>query len=189
MPYDPKRHDRRSIRLPDYDYRQPGGYFVTICAQNRVCLFGEIIERRMRLNAAGQMIHAVWSTLPRRFPQMETDAFVIMPNHVHGIIVLTDDPNVGASLVDAQEDGAPTRAAPTGSSASLGDIVGAFKSMTTVRYIDGVKNDGWPVFDKRVWQRNYYEHIIRNRKDLERIRRYIQENPARWDRDRYHIAP
>ncbi len=209
MPYDPEQHHRRSIRLPDYDYAQPGGYVVTICVQGHVRLFGEVVEGRMFLNPAGQMVHAVWNDVSRRFPRAETDAFIVMPNHVHGIVVLTGrsapaNPAVGASLVGAQNADAqptdadapnappssgraPTRGAPT-SSPSLGDVVGGFKSITTVQYTRGVTNDGWPRFNKHLWQRNYYEHVLRERRDLDRTRRYVAENPARWGNDRYYVT-
>jgi len=160
------RH-RRSIRLRGYDYTQAGAYFVTICTQDRACLFGEIIDGQMRLNDRGAMVHQEWINLPHRFPNIDLDAFIVMPNHIHGIIVITDVDPVGAGLVPAlpsapNEEGvtisgasgatrATTRVAPT-----AGGTVGAFKSITTVRYTHGVKHYG------RLWQRNYYEHIIRN---------------------------
>ncbi len=162
----------------------------------------------MRLNPAGAMIQQVWYALPDRFPTMQLDAFVVMPNHIHAIIVLTDPTinnpqatdspnNVGAPLVgapadDDMVDGAGTRPAPTTrdsarrGTVSLGDVVGAFKSITTRQYIDGVNHRGWTPFVKRLWQRNYWERVIRNKRELDRIRRYIEENPARWYWDRYH---
>lgn len=204
------RFNRRSIRLKGYDYSQAGAYFITIVAQDRMHLFGEVGKGEMQLNAAGRMILAEWEALPQRFPTVEIDAFVVMPNHVHGIIVIigTDKvaaggganvgENVGAGVaadvgsglvhapnnitpptVGATTDGATTRVAPT-----IGDIVGAFKSITTVSYTRGVKQCGWPPFPGRLWQRNYYEHIIRNDEALNRIRRYIADNPAQWALDR-----
>lgn len=188
MKYDPAKHHRRSIRLRGYDYSQAGAYFITLCTQDRACLFGDVADGVMRLNDAGQMVCAEWEALPQRFPTIVLDAFVVMPNHAHGIII-TDHAgvgDVGAGLVPAQDmpdltgaTGATTRVAPT-----VGDIVGAFKSVTTVLYTRGVKQSGWPAFRGRLWQRNYYEHIIRNEKSLNRIRKYILDNPARWDMDR-----
>jgi REP element-mobilizing transposase RayT len=170
MPYDPNRHHRRSIRLKGYDYSQAGAYFITLCTQDRACLFGRVMNGEMRLNDAGRMVLAEWNRLPERFPQVVVDAFVVMPNHVHGILVITDPaPTVGAT----------TRVAPT-----VGNIIGAFKSRVTVEYIRGVKTPGWPPFRGRLWQRNYYEHIIRNERALNAIRQYIMENPRRWHRDR-----
>jgi len=214
-----KRH-RRSIRLKGYDYSQEGAYFLTVCTQGRLRLFGDIIAGEMELNAAGRMVRTEWDALPQRFPTAELDAFVVMPNHIHGIIVIhnvappgaTSNPDapVGAGLVPARDrsrrpdgflrpggfprpdrsqpldgttmlDRATTRVAPT-----VGDIVGAFKSRTTVAYGRGVRQLGWPPFDGRVWQRNYYEHIIHDDASLARIRRYIRDNPMQWADDPYN---
>jgi len=184
MPYDPNRHHRRSIRLKGYDYSQAGAYFITLCTQDRACLFGKVVNGEMRLNDAGRMVLAEWNRLPERFPQVVLDAFVVMPNHVHGILVITDPaPTVGATVGATPTVGATTRVAPT-----VGNIIGAFKSRVTVEYIRGVKTSGWPPFRGRLWQRNYYEHIIRNERALNAIRRYILENPLRWHLDRENLA-
>lgn len=172
MKFDPQKHHRRSIRLGDYDYSQPGAYYVTIDVQDRQCLFGNIVNNEMMLNEAGKMIDEQWNALPERFPNIELDVYVIMPNHFHGIIVI-----VGASLVDAHPAVAQIP------NPTLGDIVGAFKSIATNEYIKGVTTNSWPRFHKRLWQRNYYEHGIRDEVDLNRIRDYIQSNPANWDED------
>lgn len=103
---------RRSLRLQGYDYAQAGAYFVTICTQERACMFGEIVDGQMRLNPAGEMVHRVWTEIPAHAPDVDIDAFVVMPNHIHGIIVLTGSTPVGAGLVPAR-DGATTRVAPT----------------------------------------------------------------------------
>jgi putative transposase len=206
--YNPDKHHRRSIRLKGYDYAQAGAYFVTICAQNRECLFGGVVNGRMVLNDAGRMVQTEWEQLRERFPTVELDAHVVMPNHFHAVVIITDSNDavsVGAGLVPAP-DGATTRVAPTGTGGAdgyrvaptttrvaptdvdtrhptLGDIVGAFKSLTTNAYIRGVRELGWPPFDKRLWQRNYYERIVRNEGELNRIRRYIENNPANWETD------
>jgi REP element-mobilizing transposase RayT len=159
MRYDPDKHHRRSIRLNGYDYQRPGAYFVTICVQGRARLFGNVVEGEMRHNAAGQMVASEWEGLVERFSGIALDAYVVMPDHFHAIIMLADVPTP-----DTQ----------------LGDVIGAFKSLTTNRYIRAVRDFGWPPFDRQLWQRNYYEHIIRDEADLERIRVYIQSNPARW---------
>jgi putative transposase len=302
------KYHRKSIRLKGYDYSQAGAYFVTIVTQNRQHLFGEVKNGGMVLNAAGEKVEQIWHTLPERFPQIELDAFVVMPNHVHGIIVITDDQTtvistesaretplhqpeqpkdvinqteqmndpsafmmdqtVGAGLVPApmqtdnqpplhqtnQTDdettlgktermndetppvtnqtvgaglvpaliqpahqttlgktehmkdeteliahrtpGAPTRGAPTehknASFATtpddqkrslLGDVVGAFKSLTTHAYVMGVREHGWPPFDKRLWQRDYYERIIRSENALTKARAYTEANPQNWEND------
>jgi len=152
--------NRRSIRLKGYDYSGPGAYFVTICTRNRMCMFGHIATGEMRLNDAGQMVQSVWDGIPAHYTGIETDAFVVMPNHVHGIVII---------------------AGATGM--SLPDVVHRFKTMTTKRYVDGVKQNGWPWFDGKLWQRNYWEHIIRNEHELNRVREYITNNPAKWDMD------
>ncbi len=174
-------HNRRSIRLKGYDYARPGGYFVTICTQDRACLFGEVVGGKMMLNDAGRMVARWWDELNRKFSNVKTDAFVIMPNHIHGIIMIepaASEP-VGADLRVCPD-------APSGAhvGAPLPVIVQWFKTMTTNAYIRGVKQSRWPAFHRRLWQRNYYERIIRDGSALERIRTYIANNPAKWDRDR-----
>jgi putative transposase len=185
MTSDRERHHRRSIRLKGYDYSQAGAYFVTICTQGRACLFGEVVGGVMRPGEAGQMIQSVWDEMPPFYPGVETDEFVVMPDHVHGIVVL-----VGATT-GATTGGRPYTDPPDGVGAdgvgavlSLGDVVHRFKTMTTRRYVDGVKQNGWAAFPGRLWQRNYYERIIRDEKSLHRIRQYILDNPARWAFDR-----
>ena len=189
MTYDPERHRRRSIRLKGYDYSQPGAYFITLCTQDRACLFGQVVDGEMRLNEAGRMIRAQWEGLSLRFPAIEWDVFVVMPNHVHGVIVIAGADNVradivGAGLVPALIHGATMCGATTRVAPTVGDIVGAFKSMTTLIYTRGVKHSGWPSFRGQLWQRNYYEHIIRNDESLNRVREYIAKNPLQWELDR-----
>ena len=196
MKFDPQKHHRRSSRLKNYDYSQAGAYYVTINVQNRECLFGEIVDFEMILSDAGKMIEEQWLALIERFPNIELDVYQIMPNHSHGIIVIVEP--VGATLAvshrrargtnggvarnmdtkDIHGNGAGIKPAPT-----LGDIIGAFKSITTHEYIKGVDNKNWLQFHKRLWQRNYYEHVVRDEADLNRIRDYIQSNPANWDED------
>jgi len=185
--YDPERHHRRSIRLKGYDYTQPSAYFVTICTQDRTCLFGEVADGKMRMNEAGLMVQSVWDQLPAFYPGVGTDAFIVMPNHVHGIVVTEPTP-VGAGLVPAHNGITPENRATTRVALTVGDVVGAFKSRVTVAYTRGVKKSGWPPFPGRFWQRNYYEHIIRNDESLNRIRQYILDNPARWAFDRENPA-
>jgi REP element-mobilizing transposase RayT len=185
MTHNQARHHRRSIRLKGYDYARSGAYFVTVCAQGRTCLFGEVVNGVMRANNAGRMLEAVWDDLPVFYRGVDIDAFAVMPNHIHGIIVLVGAaprgrPGIGA---DGRPDSGQAQGpAPTG--LSLGEVVRRFKTMTTKRYADGVENLGWPAFPGRLWQRNYYEHVIRDDESLDRIRRYIVDNPARWAVDR-----
>jgi putative transposase len=191
VPYDRERHHRRSIRLRNYEYAQSGAYFVTICVQNHLCLFGDVVDGEMRWNDAGRMIKTIWQRLPKRFPVIEPDASIVMPNHFHAI-VLVGAPLVGAldaravvgdpDEANAARGRAPTRGAPT--SPALGDIIGAFKSLTTTEYARGIHERDWPPFQGRLWQRNYYEHVIRDDDALNRIREYILTNPLGWTLDR-----
>jgi putative transposase len=183
-------HDRRSLRLQGYDYAQAGAYFVTVCTQDRACLLGNTMDEEVRLSDAGSMVQAVWDELSDHYPGAETDAFVVMPNHIHGIIVLVGSGTVVGVGPCAYPDhnqtpkriGQPRGVAPTG--LSLSDMVHRFKTLTTKRYADGVKECGWPPFRARLWQRNYYEHVIRNERELDKIREYIATNPLRWALDR-----
>jgi putative transposase len=163
MTYDPQKHHRRSIRLKGFDYSQSSIYYITICVQDRQCLFGTIETDRMLLNDPGNMVLEQWLELSLRFPSIILDKFVIMPDHFHGIIYTTDN----------------TLSKPT-----LGEIVGSFKSIVTCKYIDGVNNKNWIPFNKRLWQRNYYERIVRNDLELQNIQQYIENNPANWQPDR-----
>lgn len=180
-----RQKQRQSIRLKRYDYSSPGAYCITICIQNRACLLGEIHRGVVQLSDAGRMVQQAWLQLPERFPQIALDAFVIMPNHIHGILVLTNP--VGASLVGDQNGGrAPTRDAPTESRPILGEVVGAFKSITTHEYAIAVHHHNWEPFDKRLWQRNYYEHIVRSEERLQTLREYILNNPTSWELDQLY---
>ena len=176
MKYSPDVHHRRSIRLKGYDYSRPGAYFVTICTQGRLCLFGDVVDGNVILNESGRMVQTVWDEIPHHYPYVDVDAFVIMPNHIHGIVII-----VGAGPCACPDTGQPQGVAPT---LSLPDVVHRFKTLTTKRYADGVKQRGWPPFPGRLWQRNYYKHIIRDENELNRIRQYITNNPLRWALDR-----
>lgn len=189
MSFDPGKHHRRSIRLKGYDYSRPGAYFVTIVTQQRDCLFGVLLDGTLRSNDAGRMVERTWSEMRGRYPGVALDAFVAMPNHVHGIIVLTREP---------APVGAGPRACPRGNAIlhesrqsrgvapamSLPDVVHRFKSLTTACYRHGVAERAWTAFHARLWQRNYYDHIIRNDDDLRQARQYIADNPLRWSLDR-----
>ncbi|CAG0961673.1 hypothetical protein ANRL3_00918 [Anaerolineae bacterium] len=176
MKYDPQKHHRRSIRLKGYDYTQAGAYFITICVHNRECLFGEIIDGEMRLNEYGQIVAEEWAKSSEIRKEIEMDEWVVMPNHIHGIVVIAD--SVGAHGVGAHGR-APLRAAHLQRQPrSLGSFVAGSKSATTKRINMMRGTQGAPV-----WQDNYYEHIVRNENDLNRIREYIINNPARWDAD------
>jgi len=170
--------DRRSIRLKGYDYSQPGTYFVTICAQNRDCIFGDIIDGKSQLNPAGNMIHNWWNRISQKYPNVELDEYMIMPNHVHGIIIVGADPRVCLDHKKGEHVDSPLQ-----KHVSLSHMIQWFKTMTTNEYIRNIKQNDWHPFKKRLWQRNYYEHIVRNEIELNRIRKYIVENPLKWELD------
>ena len=176
---------RRSIRVKDYDYSQAGAYFITICTHDRACLFGKIVDGKMTLNDAGRMAESCWQDIPDHFSHADLDEFVIMPNHIHGIIMLTDKDGTNGYCRDekcycrGEKFFAPTTAhvKPKGTSKTVGSIVRGFKIGVTkwMRHNTTIRD---------VWQRNYWEHIIRNDDEMDRIRQYILDNPAQWDMDR-----
>lgn len=176
--FDPQKHHRKSIRLKGYDYSQAGAYFVTLVTYQRDCLFGEIRDATMFLNDFGKIADECWRAIPDHFPFVELGAHVIMPNHVHGIIVIHAD-GFALQHVGATQCVAPTPiiTRPTGPKPkSLGAIIGSFKSAVSYRINKEYNATG-------IWQRNYYEHIIQNEKDLQHITDYIEMNPSRWDED------
>jgi len=195
MPYDPEKHHRRSIRLRGYDYSSPGKYFVTICVQHRKCLYGEVINGEMNLNDAGRMVEKWWRELANKFPLVDLDEHVTMPNHFHGIIVIVDRREREKDLFHegkTKDQIAQAMEVIPEKSAPLPEIVQWFKTMTTNEYIRGVKQLGWPRFERKLWQRNYYEHTIFSLRSLRNIRQYIRANPAMWPYDRDNpdaIAP
>ncbi len=245
MKYNRDNHHRRSIRLKGYDYSQAGWYSITICTRNRLCLFGEIQNGEMVLNDAGMMVQTVWNEIGPHYPGIATDSFIVMPNHVHGIVLVGAGPRACPDPANCETDpracpnpanyetgqietgqpvgvsprgypkpsqpekGQPVGATPRGCpipksgqaqgpaptivpntmtipKMSLPDIVHRFKTMTTKRYTDGVKQNGWAPFAGKLWQRNYYEHIIRDDASYNRISEYIQTNPLRWQDDKYY---
>jgi len=208
--YNPQIHHRKTIRLKGYDYSQAGLYFITMCCQDKECRFGYIEKNEIILNDVGRMIDTEWLALVKRFQNIALHEYIVMPNHFHGILQIvgatlvvaqnttapnTDAPNVGndrattrvASQTAGQQtpdmDRATTRVAPT---KTVGDMVDAFKSKTTVEYIRGVKSLGWTPFNGKLWQRNYYEHIIRNEQSYQTISAYITNNPAKWLDDKFY---
>jgi len=184
-----EHQQRRSIRLKGFNYAEPGAYFLTIVTQSRLSLFGGIVDNEMHLNDAGHAITRWWFELERKFIAIETDAFVVMPNHCHGIIMMGDS-IVGADLRVGSPKEAQIHPAYPGAHAGapLPTVIQWFKTMTTNEYMRGVKTFGWPAFRRHLWQRNYYEHIIRDENSLNRIRQYILDNPIRWDADRENPA-
>ena len=167
---------RNPLRLRNFDYSQNGAYFITICAHNRECLFGAIQDNRMILNNADWILGDVWNDLPNHYSHVLLDAFIIMPNHVHGIVVLRD-PILGAGFVRAGLKPAPTT---TGMKRhGLPEIVRGFKTFSS-RRINETRN----MPGMKLWQRNYYEHVIRNDRSLAASREYIMNNPRKWALDR-----
>ena len=192
---DVNRIRRNSYRLEGYDYSRAGCYFVTVCTQGRQCLFGKIIEGEMVLNDAGKLVVHWWHETESKFPHLELEQYVLMPNHIHGIVML-----VGADLcvrpqrrnikpsnchqIEQERKEQNQQGGHTGP--PLQEIIQWFKTMTTNEYIKEVKSRRFPPFEKRIWQRSFYDHVIRDDDDLGRIREYIQNNPLKWSLDEYN---
>jgi REP element-mobilizing transposase RayT len=151
--------NRKSLRLKNYDYGKNGLYFITICIQNREHLLGDISNNTHTVYDAGLMIETIWHNLPQYYKGIKTKEFVVMPNHIHGIIEFDN------------------------SDLDLSELVQRFKTFSTHQYIYGVHNNDWKPFHKKLWQRNYHEHIIRNEKSLEKLQNYIFNNPRQWKED------
>lgn len=173
---------RRSIRIRGYDYTQPGAYFVTICTHQRECHLGTVEDGQVLLSEAGHIVERGLCSLPGQFPGVDIDTFIVMPNHVHVIILISRgeafSPDLGAELHSSRENASPLPRPRGTTSGSLGAVVQNFKSVST-RRINATR-------EKRTrfgWQRNYYEHVIRSESALDRIRQYIQANPFAWEFD------
>ena len=226
MPYNSVLHRRRSIRLKGYDYSQSGMYFITICCQDMICRFGKIENGEMILNDYGKIAHNEWEKLSERYPNVLLDVFQIMPNHIHGVIVLDEMRAVGATLAVAlnNETVAPNEntdtlndnavalnndavvqnnrtgavngnragasPAPTTDGATrkntIGNIVGAYKSLVANQCLEIFKSKN--EYMGKLWQRNYWEHIIRNEQSYQRIDNYIINNPTNWNNDKFYSA-
>ncbi len=190
MKYDPQiRHrpfdstqGRRSIRLKGYDYTQAGAYFITICSHQREHIFGEVVDGEMKLNKFGLVAKQQWEKLPKRFPNIELGAFVIMPNHEHGVIQIVERRGTAGKLNNHDDESsrrAPTEKFQKPVHGSIPTIVRSYKSAVAYRINLMRGANGVPV-----WQRNYYEHIVRNERELELITKYIDYNPFNWQLDR-----
>jgi len=192
--YNSDLHHRRSIRIPKYDYSSPGMYFVTICTRIRELLLGEVKNREMVLNENGRLVDYHWKKLPIHFKHIKIDEFQIMPNHMHGIIQIIrkiSENTVGAMYSDPDDpatgninaSNASPQQRPHGTiPGSLGAIMQNFQSITCRKINKINKTPG-----RRLWQRNYWEHVIRDEHDLNRIRKYIKNNPLKWLEDRYFV--
>ncbi|GAA4999878.1 transposase [Acinetobacter puyangensis] len=180
MKYNPDIHHRRSIRLKGYDYSQAGYYFITICCADRACLFGNIIDDSMYLNDFGIIAHDEWLKTVELRKNVLLDDFVIMPNHMHAIIILTEtdlsEEYNGSSISELGVCNTPLRSP----SNNLGSIIRGYKSAVTKQ----IKQQN---FHGQVWQRNYHEHIIRNEQSYQKISQYIANNPTTWNEDCFYI--
>ena len=198
--YNPDIHHRRSIRLQGYDYAQKGMYFITLCVQERECIFGTIFENRMFLNEIGQIVADEWVNTMNIRDNVIIHDFIVMPNHIHGIVEITYNKNDECLI---GEFVSPTK--------SIGAIVRGFKISTTKRIKNFITpvgangnspngnspngnspNGNYPLQEwiinhlPHIWQRNYYEHIIRDYNDHERIANYINANPSHWEEDMFN---
>lgn len=174
MTFDTARKHRRSQRLPFHDYSASGAYFVTVCTKDRVCLFGDVKEEAMHLNESGRIVEMAWNTLSEHYPNIVLDTIVVMPNHVHGLIIVRDV-HMDTADVEMIDD---TSLRATRRRMLLPRIMGRFK-MTSARRINDLRqSQGFPI-----WQRGYHEHVVRDQGTLKRIRQYITNNPAQWASD------
>jgi putative transposase len=197
MTYNPDIHHRNSVRLRSYDYRSKGAYFVTICTFQKEAILADIVNGTASLSSLGKAVKECWQQIPEHFPNVDLDEFIIMPNHIHGIIfindsvgathaspdltavaTLADSPNVTTSAPDDRARRASPLQKPGPMKQSLGAIIGSFKSACTKRINESRNTAGMPV-----WQRNYHERVIRNEEELHSLRDYILTNPVRWEGD------
>jgi putative transposase len=185
MKFDPDKHHRRSIRLPGYDYSREGMYFVTICVLGKVCALGEIHDGAMMLNTLGCVVDDCWRWLAEQYPYVQLDEYVIMPNHLHGIIIIRegDDGTRRGASRSALVQTIPTQTTPT-KRKPLGRLIGAFKTIST-KHINHI----YQTPGERFWQRNYYEHIVRTEERYQQIRQYIMTNPQSWADDTEYNSP
>ncbi len=172
MKHDLEKSRYNSIRLKDYDYSQNGAYFVTVCARNHESFFGNVFREEIVLNKYGKIVNQLWNELPNHFFNIESDWFMVMPNHIHGVIVINNECRGGVTPPMGEET-SPLQIP------KLGQIVAYFKYQTT-KIINKIRSTP----GLQVWQRNYYEHVVRNEDELNKIRYYIQTNPLNWHLDR-----
>ena len=205
MKYDPKVHHRRSIRLRNYDYSFPGAYFVTICASKKECIFGQVVGEQMRENECGRVVRDQWYESAKKRKEIELDAFIVMPNHLHGVLWILGPRGehilmnsgfshpvgpsgarpgrtpFGPTDPAGQTPFGPTNPVPAMRPRSLASWAAGFKSAVTSRI-----RKAWHKPEATIWQEDYFERIVRNEEELNRIREYILMNPLRWDSDRYN---
>jgi len=186
MTYNPEYHHRHSIRLKDYDYREAGAYFITICSYKKQCLFGRIASGQMQLNILGNLVKRCWSQIPNHFCRVRLDMMTIMPNHIHGIIILNENHRRGtARRAPETKQAGTTSRIPTSESFgkpisdSISTIIRSFKGAATK-----MMNQAGTSVEGPIWQRGYYERVIRNEKELAVIRKYISGNIQNWEMDK-----
>lgn len=175
-----EKHNRRSIRLKGYDYSRAGSYFVTICTHNRECIFGDIVDGTMVLNSSGAIVQDYCKTTESHFADIRFAPFVIMPNHFHAIMTVgagSPRPIPAKSIDTGGREQGRGNPAPT----TLGNVVGFLKYQTT-KHINGLRQTP----GQKIWQRNFYEHVIRNQNDYGRIHKYVEDNPSKWELDSLH---
>ena len=163
----------KSIRLPEWDYGSEGAYFITICVKNRECVFGEIINRKICLSKIGETVQTIWNETPHHFDNVKLDGFIVMPNNVHGVVIINND-HCRDVACNISTENIMSRISPK--SKSLPTIIRSFKSAVTKKC-----DENGLYFS---WQPRYYEHIIRNENELNSIRKYIINNPLQWELDR-----
>lgn len=174
MKYDPAIHHRQSIRLKEYDYSEPGSYFVNICTRKQMCLFGEVENAEMKLSPLGKIADACWKEIPKHYPAVMLESSQIMPNHIHGIITLPELCRDGACPI-------PTEHKTRSMKNTLFDVVGSFKSAVTKAVHEAGHFVGRPI-----WQTRFYDHIIRDNISLYFIQQYIELNPLMWEYSRWN---
>ena len=179
MKYDPIIHHRRSIRLAGYDYTRAGAYYITIVTWQREEIFGEVVNGEMQLSSMGRIAEENWRLIPKHFSHAELEAFVVMPNHIHGIIILDDDIRTGTTPAPIRT-GTINRA-PTPTEQFQKPVAGSIPTIMRTYKASVSRRIQKEHHETNIWQRNYYEHIIRDQADYERIGGYILSNPVNWD--------
>ncbi|HET9137345.1 MAG TPA: transposase [Candidatus Kapabacteria bacterium] len=173
MSSDAPQQRRKSTRLANHNYQEPGSYFITICSHNKAATFSTIKENSLHLSIYGEVIEQCWQEIPEHFRNTRLDSFVIMPNHIHGVIHIDDWNTSKPIIAESMSSLKPS---------SLGSIIASFKSAST-KYIRKRVNDA----SVEIWQRNYYDRVIRNEKELLQVRQYIEANPLKWREDLLYL--
>jgi putative transposase len=165
---------RKNLRLRHYDYRNPGNYFITVCTHERRPILASIENNILQLTSYGEIAKKFWLSIPEHFPKVKLDSYIVMPNHFHGILYLESDSNMINARKEEKENGILK--------GSIGSIIGSWKSIST-KNVNQLRN----TLGAQLWQRNYYERIIRDEKELQMIRTYIENNPYSWEKDSLYV--